>query len=202
MRRPFALLLAIASLSLAFAPAPLPRRLPGSVERSLEAHCSRNRVSRGDLVPCAVRLFPGSSVFRYPLLETSTERLRDDRHVVLVVNNKNGIILELCLVPDRQRVKCVKAILDSMRLAGKKVMNMADAQEVFRDLQRLSYWLTGEGSLDEETMDRLTVRGKYRGQEGTYGVGVFHMRLAGGDDLGMQVDRNGFVVKLLTGHVR
>lgn len=180
-----------------FAPAPLPQ--PHRAERTLREYCAARGIPCGTVVPCQVRLFPGSKVYRYRVPENARERLRN-RHGILVMTG--GSITELRLREEHSEDRCCEELLSAMRRAGKTVKSNEEAEEVFRDLHRMSYWLTGYGSIDEKALSELKVEGEYRGLAGTYGCGLWGMRLAGGDDLGIEVDREGFVAKLLSGHVK
>jgi hypothetical protein len=178
-----------------FAPAPT----QDGTERWLKAYCSRTGTPRDRLEPCRLGLFPGAKVYRFPLAAEKEAQGLPARFVVLVVH-PGGDVAELKMSNWEARHACLGKILAAMRKAGRKVKSAGDAERALRDLHRLSCWVTGMG--DEKRCDRLTVAGRYRGREGTYGAGVWCLGLICGDDLGMAVDKEGFVEHLLSGHVK
>jgi hypothetical protein len=89
-------------------------------------------------------------------------------------------------------------VFAEMKRAGRKVTTNKEAGEVLRQMMILDGWtLYGPRG---RAVPPIEVDGPYRRRPNTFSAGVYGWSC--GDDLGLEVDAEGYAVGLLGGHVK
>jgi hypothetical protein len=86
-----------------------------------------------------------------------------------------------------------------MKKAGRKVKTETEATTVLRNLMVLEGYLWSVEAHPGRAR-AIEARGQYRRRANTFFGGIYNWR--SGDDLGLEVDAEGYVTKLLGGHIR
>jgi hypothetical protein len=174
-----------------------------TVETALKDYCAREKIDRAKLEPCQLDLIPGTAVYRYTLppikVEPDVWRSLPERYAVVFVDTRTGRLLDLKMLdPDADHRAFYRPLFAEMRRAGRKVTTNKEAEAALRNLMLLEGWLrSGKPSRDPAG---ITVDGPYRGRRNTFGGGVYLW--FSGDDVGLEVDAEGYPVGLLGGHIR
>jgi hypothetical protein len=173
------------------------------VETALKTYCERERLDRARLEQCQLDLIPGTVVFRYrlPAIQvagTTRPELRE-RYAVVFVEVRTGRLLELKrMQDDGEHRKFYGPLFAEMKRAGRKVTTNKEAAAVLCRMMTLENWLR-YGQLARDVAG-VEVNGSYRGRPNTFGAGCYPW--FSGDDLGLEVDAEGYPVGLLGGHIR
>jgi hypothetical protein len=174
-----------------------------SVERAMKAYCEKNHIDRDKVEACKLYLIPGTQTFRYELPPVPHETLYkalSARYAFLFIDGKSGKLIEVKATKyDHSIRESTRVLFTAMKEAGVKVKNDDEATRVMRTLIYLDI-ATQSVEFKLEGTSLIQSNGLYRKQPGTFGGGVFCW--TGGDDVGLKVDKDGFVIDLLGGHVR
>jgi hypothetical protein len=86
-----------------------------------------------------------------------------------------------------------------MKKTGRKVKTEKEATTVLRNLMVLEGYVWSVEA-EPSRAKAIEARGQFRGRPNTFSGGIFSwMR---GDEVGLEVDQEGYVTKLLGGHIR
>lgn len=173
----------------------------GWPERELERYCAEHGVARSDVLAVELQLVLGTQVHRYRV--PADGAFSPERYVVLFVD-ADGVLTE---VRDTQVVAgqtipreegCYRALFERMRRVGVKVTTEDDARRVLAGILVLDAWIhrASEAAPDVARLGTLTRRP---------GIVTSYRAVCSwehGDDVGLVVDRDGYVEGLLHGHIR
>ncbi len=173
------------------------------VEKALEAYCETNRIERAKIEAYELGLIPGTQTFRYqlpPVPHETPYKALSARYAFLFVDAKSGKVIEVKATRHNFTIReSTKELFAAMTEAGVKIRTDAEATKVMRTLVYLDIAAQSVDFKRKET-DRIESTGRYRQQPNTFGGGVYCW--SAGDDVGLRVDKDGFVTDLLGGHVR
>jgi hypothetical protein len=166
--------------------------------RMLHAYAEKAGLKSADLEEAKLELLPNSRVFRYRIPGEDVPQAhlfgKAERFGVLFVDRK-GDIVEL---RNRTPGKDFEALLAKLKERGVKVRNVQEAKTVLSALVTLDTWIDSVQPPRRDPRE-MRVRESYRGLPNSYGA-VFPW--SGGDDVGIQLDGEGFVRRMLGGHIR
>ena len=175
------------------------------VEKALKTYCEKNKVERAKVGAFTLDLIPGTLTFRrvlppVPAPAGSPYARLEARYAFLIVDAPSGKTIEVKATEYHHSVRgSTPEIFAAMRAADAKVKTTAEATKVLRALYYLDI-ATLSAEAEPEGANRVTAGGRYRDRPNTFGGGV-HL-WSGGDDIGLGLDKDGFVTDLLGGHVR
>ena len=171
------------------------------VEKALTTYCEKHKLARDKLEPSELDLVPGSKVFRYelPAVPGKEPALRlGVRFAFVFVDVKTGRLLE-CKRTSRESPNPLLPLFEEMKKQGRKVKTEKDATTVLRNLVVLDGYLWFV-DFNPNRANAIVAHGRYRMRPNTFFGGI--MNWQGGDDVGLEVDKEGYVTNLLGGHVR
>jgi hypothetical protein len=185
------------------APAPKDRAKQSALEKMLTAYCAKHKLKRDLLESYPLDLIPGTKVFRYKL---PTVRGKESwmvlpvRFAFVFVGPDTGRLLDLKRTDFGQTAQALyQPLYKEMKRAGRKVKTKKEATAVMRSLVILDGYLRS-AKADPAIAKVIEARGRYRRRPNTFFGGIH--RWPGGDDVGLEVDAEGYVTRLLGGHVR
>jgi hypothetical protein len=173
------------------------------VEKALIAFCEKQKLARGKLESYELDLVPGTKVFRYqipavPAPAKEPWMVLGVRFAFVFVDSKTGRLLE-CKRTSRESPDPCRPVAEAMKKAGRKVKTEKEATTVMRNLMVLDGYLFSVQFIPNNAKC-VEAHGQYRGRPNTFFGGIIHWM--GGDDVGLEVDEEGYVKNLLGGHVR
>jgi hypothetical protein len=173
------------------------------VEKALTAFCKKQELARDKLEAYELDLVPGAKVFRYQLPAVPAPAkepwmVLGVRFAFVFVDSKTGQLLE-CKRTSRESPDPCRPVVEAMKKAGRKVKTEKEATTVMRNLMVLDGYLFSVQFIPN-SVKRVEAHGQYRGRPNTFFGGI--MNWMGGDDVGLEVDKEGYVTNLLGGHVR
>ncbi len=171
------------------------------VEKALTTHCEKLKLARDKLKPHELDLVPGTKVFRYELPAVPGKEpwmsLRV-RFAFVFVDSRTGRLFEV-KITSRESPHPFASLFEEMKKAGRKVTTEKEATTVMRNLVEMSGYLLSVEA-EPSRARAIVAHGKYRMRPNTFFGGI--MNWEGGDDVGLEVDEEGYVTNLLGGHVR
>jgi hypothetical protein len=173
-----------------------------SVEKALKTYCETHKLARGKLERHELELVPETAVFRYELPAVSGKEPALSlgvRFAFVFVNAETGRLFELKITSRESPHPFRPTLFEEMKKAGRKVKTEKDATKVLRSLVALDGLLWSVEAKPNRA-NAIEAHGKYRGRPNTFFGGI--MNWMGGDDVGLEVDDEGYVTNLLGGHVR
>jgi hypothetical protein len=189
-----------------------------SQETAIRAYCKEHQLERKRLEPCYLDIIPKTKMFRYKIPanpkkpgEAPSMRLKE-RYVVLFLNTETMEILKL-----KKRTfydgpsQLFPPLFTAMKKAGKKITTNDEASAILQNLFVLDGWLhyleIPPHILAHRNPRKIKVNGPYKqyrtrygGKNKTFGAGMYAWE--GGDDLGLEIDADGYIIRLLGAHVR
>jgi hypothetical protein len=175
-----------------------------AAEKALQAYCAQNRLEYSRLESCKFELIPRMQAYRYRLPPTPDKaqwmRLHE-RYAFVFVDLETGRLVDIKRTDDEANAdldKFYALLFAELKRAGRKATTNQEAECLLRELMTLEDWLWS--ARDGTRHQRLQVRGPYRGRPNTYGAGVYSW--CAGDDLGLEVDSDGYATRFLGGHIR
>ena len=173
------------------------------VEKALAAFCEKQKLARGKLESYELDLVPGTKVFRYQLPAVPAPpkepwMVLGARFAFVFVHSKTGLLLE-CKLTSRDSPDPCRPVVEAMKKAGRKVKTEKEATTVMRNLMVLDGYLWSVEA-EPSRAKAIEAHGQYRHRPNTFFGGIMNWR--GGDDVGLEVDKEGYVKNLLGGHVR
>jgi hypothetical protein len=173
------------------------------VEKALTTYCVKHKLARGKLESYELDLVPGTKVFRYELPATPGKEpwmALGVRFAFVFVDSKTGGLFEIKRTsrgepPDRFCAPLFK----EMKKAGRKVKTEKEATTVLRNLMVLDICLLSV-KVNLSPAKAIEASGRFRGRPNTFSGGIHSWM--GGDEVGLEVDEEGYVTKLLGGHIR
>jgi hypothetical protein len=172
------------------------------VEKALATYCEKHKLERGKLEPHELDLVPGTKVFRYelPAVQGKEPALSlGVRFGFVFVDSKTGRLFEVKITSTDSPPAFYAPLFDEMKKAGRKVKTEKEATTVLRNLMVMDGYLWSVEAKPNRAK-AIEARGQYRGRANTFSGGTYHWR--SGDDVGLEVDEEGYVTKLLAGHIR
>jgi hypothetical protein len=172
------------------------------VEKALTAYCEKHKLARGKLESYELDLIPRTKVFRYELPAAPAKEAWMSlgvRFAFVFVDSKTGRLLEFKRTGLEAPHPFYAPLFAEMKKAGRKVKTEKEATTVLRNLMVLEGYLWSV-EVNPGRAKAIEARGQYRGRPNTFFGGIYNWR--SGDDLGLEVDAEGYVTKLLGGHVR
>ena len=176
-------------------------RLDDPVEKALTTYCEKLKLARDKLKPYELDLVPGTKVFRYELAAVPGKEpwmLLRVRFAFVFVDSKTGRIFEV-KITTREPPNPFASLFEEMKKAGRKVKTKKEATTVMRNLVEMHGYLWSVEA-EPSRARAIEASGKYRERPNTFFGGI--MNWGGGDDVGLEVDEERYVTKLLGGHVR
>ena len=171
------------------------------VEKALTTYCEKLKLARDKLKPYELDLVPGTKVFRYELPAVPGKEpwmLLRVRFAFVFVDSKTGRLFEV-KITSRESPHPFASLFEEMKKAGRKVKPEKEATTVMRNLVEMHGYLWSVEA-EPSRARAIEASGKYRKRPNTFFGGI--MNWGGGDDVGLEVDEEGYVTKLLGGHVR
>ena len=172
------------------------------VEKALTTYCEKHKLGRSKLEPHELELVPGTKVFRYelPALPGKEPALSlGVRYAFLFIDSKTGRLFEVKITSRGSAGPFFRTLFQEMKKAGRKVKTDKEATRVLRSLVALDGLLWSVEAKPNRA-NAIEAGGKYRGRSNTFFGGIINW--SSGDDVGLEVDDEGYVTKLLGGHVR
>ncbi len=171
------------------------------VEKALTTYCEKHKLARDKFESYEIDLVPGTKVFRYKLPVAPGKEawmsLRV-RFAFVFVDSKTGRLFEV-KITSRESPNPFASLFEEMKKAGRKVKTEKEATTVMRNLVEMHGYLWSVEA-EPSRARAIEASGKYRERPNTFFGGI--MNWGGGDDVGLEVDEEGYVTKLLGGHVR
>jgi hypothetical protein len=173
------------------------------VEKALTTYCDKLKLARDKLKPYELDLVPGTKVFRYQLPAVPAPAKEPwmrlgVRFAFVFVESKTGRLFECKRTSYESPAPC-RPVVEAMKKAGRKVTTDKEATTVMRDLVILDGFLWYV-DFEPSRAKAIEAHGQYRKRPNTFFGGI--MNWQGGDDVGLEVDKEGYVTNLLGGHVR
>jgi hypothetical protein len=173
------------------------------VEKSLTTYCEKHKLARGKLDPYELDLVPGTKVFRYQLPAGPGKEpwmALGVRHAFVFVDSKTGRLVEIKRTSRGEAPDPVfTPLFEEMKKAGRKVKTEKEATTVLRNLMVLEGYLCSVKAKPNRAK-AIEARGQFRGRPNTFSGGNYSWM--NGDEVGLEVDEEGYVTKLLGGHIR
>ena len=171
------------------------------IEKALTTFCEKHKLARGKLESYELDLVPGTKVFRYklPAIPGKEPSLPlGVRFAFVFVDSKTGRLIEIKRT-SRESPSPYVPLFEEMKKAGRKVKTEKEATTVLRNLVVLDGYLWFV-DFNPNRANSIVACGRYRMRPNTFFGGIINWQ--GGDDVGLEVDKEGYVTNLLGGHVR
>jgi len=172
------------------------------VEKALTSYCEKHKLARGKLEPYELDLVPGTKVFRYELSAIPGKEPALSlgvRFAFVLVDFRTGRLFDIKITSREEPKAVYRSLFEEMKKAGRKVKTEKEATTVLRNLMMLDGYLWSAETKPNRAK-AIEAGGRYRGRPNTFSGGIYNWM--GGDDVGLEVDEEGYVTKLLGGHIR
>jgi hypothetical protein len=172
------------------------------VERALTIYCEKHKLAPGKLEPYELDLVPGTKVFRYELPAVPGKEPAMSlgvRFAFVFVDSKTGRLFEVKITSRESPHAFHAPLFEEMKKADRKVKTEKEATTVLRNLMVLDGYLWSVEAKPNRAK-AIEAGGQYRGRPNTFSGGNY--KWMSGDDVGLEVDEEGYVTKLLGGHIR
>jgi len=172
------------------------------VEKALTAYCEKHKLARGKLESYELDLIPRTKVFRYELPAAPAKEAWMSlgvRFAFVFVDSKTGRLFECKLTSREAPHPFYMALFEGMKKAGRKVKTEKEATTVLRNLMVLEGYLWSVEA-NPNRAKAIEARGRFRGRPNTFSGGNYSWM--NGDEVGLEVDEDGYVTKLLGAHIR
>ena len=172
------------------------------VEKALTTYCEKHKLARGKFESYELDLVPGTKVFRFKLPPAPGKEAWMSlgvRFAFVFVDSKTGRVFDIKLTSREPPHPFHTTLFEEMKKAGRKVKTEKEATTVLRNLMVLEGYLWSVQA-EPSRAKAIEAHGQYRGRPNTFFGGI--MNWMGGDDVGLEVDKDGYVTNLLGGHVR
>ncbi len=172
------------------------------VEKALTTFCEKHKLARGKLESYEVDLVPGTKVFRYKLPAAPAKEPSlplGVRFAFVFVDSRTGWLFEIKRTSRESPSPIYAPLFEEMKKAGRKVKTEKEATTVLRNLVVLDGYLFSEDFIPNRARS-IVCSGHYRMRPNTFFGGIITWQ--GGDDVGLELDQEGYVTNLLGGHVR
>jgi hypothetical protein len=148
-------------------------------------------------------LVSGTKVFRYELPAAPGKEpwmALGVRHAFVFVDSKTGRLIEIKRTSREETPDpFFTPLFEQMKKAGRKVKTEKEATTVLRDLMVLEGYLWSVEAKPGRAK-AIEARGRFRGRPNTFHGGNYSWM--NGDEVGLEVDEEGYVTTLLGGHIR
>jgi hypothetical protein len=172
------------------------------VEKALTTYCEKHKLARGKLESYELDLVPGTRVFRYELPAAPGKEAWMSlgvRFAFVFVDTRTGRPFEIKRTSREDPDPFYAPLFKEMKKAGRKVKTEKEATTVLRNLMVLEVYLWSV-KVNPGRAKAIEARGRFRGRPNTFSGGTYNWM--NGDEVGLEVDEEGYVTKLLGGHIR